>query len=77
MTIQSYMVHESYYDGDGTAWFGPVPADIHEDDLFDSEACDYWSQTGEVTLRYAFEPLPETIYVNPWSVWLDPDSDVA
>lgn len=70
--MTDYIKHDSYYEGDGTAYFGPVPTD--DKDPLNSEASDYWAQTGDIDIVYPSR-IPADAYINPWSVWLDPDSD--
>lgn len=71
--VWSYIEHTSYYDGDGVAYFGPIPDGAG--DVLDTPEADLWAQTGEVCLVDAAAVLSADVYVNPWSVWLDPDSD--
>lgn len=67
-----YIVHVSHDPEDGTAYFGPVPEDTH--DPLNGEASDYWAQTGDIDIIYASK-IPDDAYINPWSVWLDPNSE--
>lgn len=72
-----YIEHESYFDGDGVAYFGPVPEGT-EDDVLATPEADWWAQSGNVEMvDDAYIASLEVGYVNPWSVWLDPDSDAG
>lgn len=73
-TNTTYYVRHEDYDNHQVGVFGPMPDDA---DLND-EIADLWAQSGEIEVitqeqlyrEHGFAP-----YVNPWSVWLNPDQE--